>query len=418
MIKWGSVGNHERNCNKKPYPCPTAPLGVCSWHGNITDIRQHFEQKHSGEIMHRNIIGIRLHKSVEVCKLIKTNNEYYILHIYFNTVQNVLKFNIMQLKDAKSFCAQNYQLTLHAHDFSKCITVSTAKCEPYTLVDHNSIEGRNVIESSVLKFLTNNNPLVLCEINFDAEEKKKVNGEMMKLIECPLCNDCMSSPIYQCQTGHSFCKTCISKLNDCPLCHRVLTQTRNYVLEDVINQFLHINDVVGYSSACTNINIPESRCDLYKCPLKNLKNCMWNGDFRDLVEHCKNNHGGYIDGANSEFLYTLTVDSSERFRLLYFNGSLFRFCRKYENEEFSVNIQLVGPGKQSGDYYYGCSLVDANMVNNRKQNNHAAFNDVYLVLNEDENSFDHCFKISSSFLKSFKDINSLCCRVIIYEVNQ
>lgn len=102
----------------------------------------------------------------------------------------------------------------------------------------------------MLNFLANN--LVFCEISFDAGgKKKKVNVELFKLIECFICNECIF--FYQCQTGHSFCNSCTSKLNDCPLYHRMLAQTGNYILEDVISQFLHTNETTGSSGTCTKV---------------------------------------------------------------------------------------------------------------------------------------------------------------------
>ncbi|KAF2898007.1 hypothetical protein ILUMI_08172 [Ignelater luminosus] len=410
LIKWGSVQNHEQNCNKKPHICPAVPPGVCLWRGAISDITEHFEQTHSEEVTDMNVIELKLHENMEDCKLIKINNECYVFHVYFNRAQKILKLNVIQLNDVKSFNAQSYQLTLHAHDFSKHITLAADKLAPYESMDHNSIKDKNVIEMSVLKFLMQDDLSLFCEINFNVEEnKKEVNTEVFKLLECPVCNECLGSPIYQCRTGHSFCSSCTSKLNDCPLCHKQLTQTRNYTLEDLVNRVSQVcrNKVLGctYSGTYGDVKIHEETCDFYKCPLKTSLGCTWNGNFENLIEHCKNSHI-YLEGENYGLLCSLTVDKCGVFRLIYSDNLFFRICRKYENEEFSVVVQVVGPSQRASDYSYEFSFV---AINNNDTK--LSLSDTCQIFGEDENSFNNCFKVPYSILKTFQKNNRLKCNI-------
>lgn len=415
IIKWGSVQSHEQNCNKKPHLCPAVPPGVCLWRGAITDITEHFEQAHSEEVTDMNVIEIKLHENVEGYKLIKLKNECYIFHVYFNRAQKILKLNVVQLNDIKSFNSQNYQLTLHAHDFSKHITLATDKLAPYESMDHNSIQEKNVIEMSVLKFLMNDNFSLFCEINFDVQEnnKKRGNTEVFKLLECPVCNECLGLPIYQCQTGHSFCNSCTSKLNDCPLCHKQLTQTRNYALEDLVNQISHVcrNKVLGctYGGTYEDVKVHEETCDFYKCPLKSSLSCTWSGNFEDLIEHCRNSHI-YLETENYGLLCSLTVDKCGVFRLINSDNSFFRICRKYDDEVFNVVVQFVGPPKKANNYTYEFSFVSIN--NNETK---ISLCDTCQIFSEDENAFNNCFKIPYSILKLFEKNNRLNCNIRIFK---
>lgn len=60
----------------------------------------------------------------------------------------------------------------------------------------------------------------------------------IELPECPVCLEVMSSPIFQCQSGHSLCNTCTSNLcpPNCPICRQPMTQMRNWQLEDLISK--------------------------------------------------------------------------------------------------------------------------------------------------------------------------------------
>lgn len=58
----------------------------------------------------------------------------------------------------------------------------------------------------------------------------------VNLTECPVCMENMFAPIFQCQTGHSLCKSCTESLDPsvCPICRQAMTQMRNWHLEEII----------------------------------------------------------------------------------------------------------------------------------------------------------------------------------------
>lgn len=51
-------------------------------------------------------------------------------------------------------------------------------------------------------------------------------------LECKICFELMSTPIFICETGHSVCGECNQRLKKCPLC-KALIRTRNFVLEEL-----------------------------------------------------------------------------------------------------------------------------------------------------------------------------------------
>ena len=56
-------------------------------------------------------------------------------------------------------------------------------------------------------------------------------------IECPVCMEVPTSPpIFQCERGHILCKTCHSKLSNCPSCSGALRSTRCLVAEKLLEK--------------------------------------------------------------------------------------------------------------------------------------------------------------------------------------
>lgn len=62
---------------------------------------------------------------------------------------------------------------------------------------------------------------------------RKAKKLFLQLLECPVCKEYMSPPIYQCATGHTVCNPCKTKLGKCSTCEDPIEKTRNYTLEEL-----------------------------------------------------------------------------------------------------------------------------------------------------------------------------------------
>merc|ERR1719412_2496809 len=48
-----------------------------------------------------------------------------------------------------------------------------------------------------------------------------IHNQILRLqtnLECPICTETASSPIYQCKEGHLVCSVCVQKIARCPMC--------------------------------------------------------------------------------------------------------------------------------------------------------------------------------------------------------
>ena len=114
-------------------------------------------------------------------------------------------------------------------------------------------------------------------------------------LECPVCMDLLSVPVYQCTNGHSICPQCTRSdkisLKICPICRCSLTgDLRNYSLERILEnitmkcKFGGCTDSVKLSERIEHENLcrfnPYIECT--------LPDCLWKG--LDLCAHLKQTH--------------------------------------------------------------------------------------------------------------------------------
>lgn len=59
-------------------------------------------------------------------------------------------------------------------------------------------------------------------------------GTFSKNFECPICKEYMYPPVFNCDLGHTVCKSCKSKMTLCPFCKAFIGNSRNFALEDIL----------------------------------------------------------------------------------------------------------------------------------------------------------------------------------------
>lgn len=55
------------------------------------------------------------------------------------------------------------------------------------------------------------------------------------LLRCPICRQFPRKEVYQCNTGHSVCVNCLTKLLKCPTCQDIYKKVRNYLVEGLLD---------------------------------------------------------------------------------------------------------------------------------------------------------------------------------------
>lgn len=272
-----------------------------------------------------------------------------------------------------------YEIHLHSRDFKKTVKLSARYIVHYT--SNHKLEEQ-LIDSNVLSFVTNET--VFIEIAFVQPPSTQLDRNMLNLLECPVCAEIMTSSIYQCKTGHSFCEICTKKLACCPICKRELTNMFNYRLMALSSQVYQPckNTTVG---CCFNGNLNQLKkhemlCFRYECPVKNSKGCTFNGNKSELLEHCVLFHEYSREGYSVK--WTLKAMNSVITKIIYAFDNVFKSCRKFTGNELQWNVQLCGREEEAKQYCYTIEF--------EYEEKKLIFSDVCGSVTNELNVFDNC----------------------------
>ncbi|KAK8915999.1 E3 ubiquitin-protein ligase SINA-like 7 [Platanthera zijinensis] len=127
------------------------------------------------------------------------------------------------------------------------------------------------------------------------------------LLDCPICFEPLSSPIFQCLNGHFACSICTKKLDGgkCPSCSLQIGDIRNLGLEFVAAgarircpfSTFGCQDVVSYADLLAH----EAACPRAPCSCP-ISGCGFNFSAPDLAVHIRNNH--HSASGVHEFIYS------------------------------------------------------------------------------------------------------------------
>jgi hypothetical protein len=141
----------------------------------------------------------------------------------------------------------------------------------------------------------------------NADELENLEKGIVEMTTCPICSEFIGTPIFQCQSGHYFCASCVRQLDHCPSCRVPLSRTGNRALglEEVFSFLKAVPctqkgcsvkgpfSVIGqHSSTCAN---REIQCPLSECP--------WTGKISEVRPHVESVHVEDIININSEVLF-------------------------------------------------------------------------------------------------------------------
>ncbi|KAI8032668.1 E3 ubiquitin-protein ligase SINA-like 10 [Camellia lanceoleosa] len=208
------------------------------------------------------------------------------------------------------------------------------------------------------------------------------------VLDCPICFDHLSIPVYQCENGHLVCSSCCSKLGSkCPSCawpiyyHRcrgiekviesvkISCQNMEYGCEETENMSL-VGDVEvvvepvrmfcrNRDYGCTEtLNYTEKTdheetCAYAPCPCP-LQDCSFVGSAEQLSLHFSSKH--WDSGRRFQYNCPLPVYlcKDEQFLILQAeeDGLLFLLNKGIENIGLTVMITCIGPSSSKEQFFY------------------------------------------------------------------
>ncbi|CAK1547074.1 unnamed protein product [Leptosia nina] len=174
----------------------------------------------------------------------------------------------------------------------------------------------------------------------------------MEAPECPVCVQTMTVPIFQCQSGHSLCNRCTSKLRPpiCPLCRQTMTQMRNWQLEELVSKSLvpchnkQLGCIFNVKLEGLEDHLKECIFRELNCPLgKVFGTCSWSGKLKELLAHFKERHpqNSNINIASDIIIPNVSVfNDCRHFLLFQSNKQIFFLSFKIDTVQ-KVGLWLV-----------------------------------------------------------------------------
>ncbi|KAI4460605.1 e3 ubiquitin-protein ligase siah2 [Holotrichia oblita] len=153
-------------------------------------------------------------------------------------------------------------------------TIKTAIKEEITSTDNTNKNGAKNKKK-------NNNTGKSSPLKEQRMQYENQQADMIRELECPVCQEYIYPPIMICVSGHSICGDCKSKLTKCPTCSSEYGNTRNYALESMLNlvQLPCRNDVNGCEFLGNFAALQEHKANCkyaeFKCPVP--YHCKWVG---------------------------------------------------------------------------------------------------------------------------------------------
>lgn len=258
-IPFAGVKDHEKICEHRIVICPKAN---CNDIVKLIKIGAHFKEKHT-DTYHSNSFYIKNVYAYYNIDVLEKNGKTYISLFDFDDVNfgiNVCgvdpndnyQYEVV-LKSEKShfgITVSNQALVSfneREHCF-KCVS-NNCKSKYHVYKDNRKEISRRMstkINKDSVKRLFGSG-LITYSINIiDGDKPKeepkaevkdviirKAKKIFMQLLECPFCKQYMSSPIYQCLSGHTICNSCKSTMPKCPTCQEPIQNTRNFTLEEL-----------------------------------------------------------------------------------------------------------------------------------------------------------------------------------------
>lgn len=272
LVKLKCVEYHKE-CDEKWLRCP---IPLCLNTFQMKEVLHHFNEYHKDYVFTNTVEARKIfkeekvwnfHCETQVC-LITWNTVPFLLFVhnsceFDDTTGNILFYNyyFSVFTFCQKKCDMKYSATLQIQSDNEITTRSMKNQEVKTFNDaihkvtflQSEFLRLNSFDFMTTKFLkiprteklnltysikiVDNNFLIEPEPTKGDSDIQRAAG-IGKHFECPICQEYMSPPIYNCATGHTICKNCKDKLVFCPYCKALVGISRNYVMEDMLDTLL------------------------------------------------------------------------------------------------------------------------------------------------------------------------------------
>lgn len=369
-VEWNKASDHENICKFRAFECP---ITTCEYIGNIDKIKQHLHDVH--EDMH--IYGdnpITLpNEHNEINKILAIGNDEKDIFVLF--LFKTIQANGIGLFALNDMTYSTYDITLKSTENDNSITLKNNKICSYirnitrkallTSIDFGLIQAALKSTNVVFTISIGN-----CSKPPESSQTivNAINKRFLDESKCPVCKEYMTSPIFICKGGHSFCCNCKKILPACILCSAPVENIRNFSLENVLEvskyPCFNINDGCTFVGSMSELKNHEDACSYTRtaCPFQETSYCKWYGAICHIYDHILQKHTERTWLKLGDTLYrNLNSRKYVDVHVVNFEDQYFRLCFKNSSERgqllVSVQQMVLKPTKKP-QYLFVLEFVD------------------------------------------------------------
>ncbi|XP_047325429.1 E3 ubiquitin-protein ligase SINA-like 10 [Impatiens glandulifera] len=196
------------------------------------------------------------------------------------------------------------------------------------------------------------------EENEDSTSSISVTLTDPEVLDCPICLEPFTIPVYQCENGHAACSCCCRKLaNKCPSCSWPIGYNRCRALEKVLESLKMScpNKIYGCPEMPTyNKTLEHEKVCIHGpccCP---VPSCKFVGSSNSLVSHFRRKHSSSAKYFSFDSMFKITVELREEYLILQekSEGAIFVLYNVLENSGNTISVGCIGPKQLKKGFTY------------------------------------------------------------------
>lgn len=195
--------------------------------------------------------------------------------------------------------------------------------------------------------------LVQCTYCFRTMDNT-IYKDLMDELQCSVCSMLMLPPIVQCVNGHSVCVFCRVSVNLCKICNGVVTDARNFALENLSSKMVYhcknANEGCNVKLSLDKKLEHEQICSVYSVFCEYHK-CLWKGKVFDLSAHWKSKKNMVVF-TESKVQKGKLYHSGTFVNLMSFGGKLFWMKCYMDRSNVSWVVQSIEKEVDPDVYFF------------------------------------------------------------------
>lgn len=187
--------------------------------------------------------------------------------------------------------------------------------------------------------------------------------ELSKELECSICYELMTPPIYLCRRHHDICHSCKGKISICTICKTPITNLRDYSLEEEAGYLIYACKNDGCNYTCNGIDMRhhEDYCTSrrYVCPIS--PNCDWYDLLSSLESHVNDCHGIRVTNYDMRKFIVWKRHVVQSISWSYNHYFIVHIFNRDE-ESLTIDVRLIGPSTEARKHCYVLTFRDCDAV--------------------------------------------------------